>query len=120
MTDKELVQIATLWFVAFNQQNLDGLLALYHDEAQHYSPKLKVRQPETHGLIKGKNALRLWWQDSFDRLPTLRYEVIKLTPHEDRIFMEYIRHVEGQEDIQVGETLDVEAGLIVASRVYHS
>ena len=99
---------------------LESLLALYHDEAQHYSPKLKVRQPETKGLIKGKNALRLWWQDSFDRLPTLRYEVVRLTPHENRIFMEYIRHVAGQEDMHVGETLDVEAGFIVASRVYHS
>lgn len=76
--------------------------------------------PETRGLIKGKEALRTWWQDSFDRLPSLRYEIIHLTPHEDRLFMEYTRHVDGQEDIRVGETLEIKDGLIVASRVYHS
>lgn len=120
MTEKELIQIATQWFAAFNAQDLEGLLALYHDEAQHYSPKLKVRQPETQGLIKGKNALREWWQDSFDRLPTLRYEVVQLTANANRVFMEYTRHVQGQEDMRVGETLDVKDGIIITSRVYHS
>ncbi|HEY5692733.1 MAG TPA: nuclear transport factor 2 family protein [Cyclobacteriaceae bacterium] len=120
MMEKELLQIATRWFAAFNAHDLEGLLALYHDEAQHYSPKLKVRQPETLGLIKGKNDLRKWWQDSFDRLPTLRYEVVQLTTNSNRVFMEYTRHVQGQEDIRVGETLDVKNGLIVDSRVYHS
>lgn len=120
MTEKELVHIASQWFEAFNKQDLDGLLALYHDEAQHFSPKLKVRQPETQGLIKGKNALRLWWQDSFDRLPSLHYEVVQLTANSNRVFMEYIRQVDGQEDMRVGETLDVNNGLIISSRVYHS
>lgn len=120
MTNQELNHIATEWFDAFNHQDLERLLALYHDEAQHYSPKLKIRQPETKGLIKGKSALRDWWQDSFDRLPSLRYEIVQITPNKDRVFMEYIRHVDGQEDMRVGETLDIRNRLIMASRVYHS
>lgn len=112
-------QIATKWFSAFNEHHLDNLLSLYHENAKHYSPKLKIRQPETGGLIKGKPALRSWWQDSFDRLPSLRYEVIKLTADDDQVFMEYIRHVEGEDDFSVGEVLQIENGLIVFSRVYH-
>lgn len=112
--------IASKWFDAFNQHNLENLLALYDDNAIHYSPKLKVRQPETNGLIKGKDQLRSWWQDSFDRLPTLQYKVLTLTADDNRVFMEYIRHVSGEDDIQVGEILEIENGLIVASRVYHS
>ncbi|MCA4894989.1 MAG: nuclear transport factor 2 family protein [Cytophagales bacterium] len=86
----ELSNIAQNWFAAFNEHDIEKLLLLYDDEASHYSPKLKVRHPETHGLIKGKTALRTWWQDAFLRLPTLKYELIRLTPYEDRIFMEYI------------------------------
>ena len=71
--------IAQRWFAAFNAHDLEALLALYADDAQHYSPKLKVRQPETNGLITGKAALRAWWRDAFDRLPSLRYEVERLT-----------------------------------------
>jgi ketosteroid isomerase-like protein len=111
--------IAMHWFEAFNTHDLDALLALYHDEAEHYSPKLRERQPETQGLIKGKKALRTWWQDAFDRLPSLVYEVIKLTADEEQVFMEYIRHVAGEPDLKVGEVLEIKNGLIVASRVYH-
>ena len=119
MTAQALTDIANSWFAAFNSQDIDRLLALYADDAEHYSPKLKVRQPETQGLIKGKKALRTWWQGAFDRLPTLRYEVIRLTPFEDRIFMEYVRHVAGEEDLYVGEMLEIRNGLIIASAVFH-
>jgi predicted SnoaL-like aldol condensation-catalyzing enzyme len=112
-------QIALKWFEAFNEHNLEKLLLLYDDNAQHYSPKLKVRLPETKGLIKGKEALRSWWKDAFDRLPTLQYEVIKLTADDEQVFMEYVRHVEHEEDLSVGEVLQIENGLIVFSRVYH-
>lgn len=111
--------IASTWFEAFNEHNLEKLLSLYDDKAQHYSPKLKIRQPETKGLIKGKDALRTWWQDAFDRLPSLQYEVIRLTADEEQVFMEYIRHVDGEEALAVGEVLQIAHGLIVFSRVYH-
>jgi limonene-1,2-epoxide hydrolase len=112
-------QIALTWFEAFNVHNLEKLLSLYDENAQHYSPKLKIRQPETQGLIKGKGALRAWWKDAFDRLPSLQYEVKKLTADEQQVFMEYIRHVNGEEDLSVGEVLEINNGLIVFSRVYH-
>ena len=112
-------QIALQWFGAFNEHNLEKLLALYDDKAQHYSPKLKARLPETKGLIEGKEALRSWWKDAFDRLPTLHYEVIRLTADEEQVFMEYIRHVQGEEDLAVGEVLQINNGSIVFSRVYH-
>ena len=119
MTNSQLNSIAHQWFDAFNNHNLEQLLVLYHDNAQHYSPKLKVRKPETNGLIKGKDALREWWKDAFDRLTTLHYELVRLTPHDNRVFMEYVRHVEGEEDLHVGEMLEIENGLIIRSTVFH-
>jgi len=112
-------QIAVKWFEAFNEHDLEKLLVLYDEEAEHYSPKLKARLPETNGLIKGKNYLRAWWQDAFERLPSLQYEVIKLTADNEQVFMEYIRHVAGEEDLRVGEVLQIKHGLIIFSRVYH-
>ncbi len=115
-----LHQIAHKWFDAFNAHDIEMLLALYDEDAEHYSPKLKVRQPETNGLIKGKPALRAWWTDAFTRLPQLHYEVLQLTANDNRVFMEYIRRVPGEEDMQVGEVLVIENEKIIASRVYHS
>jgi ketosteroid isomerase-like protein len=114
------ITIARQWFDAFNAHDLEKLLALYADHAQHYSPKLKVRQPETMGLIKGKATLRSWWQDSFDCLPSLRYEPTKFIADDTSVFMEYTRYVDGEEPMTVGEVLEISDGRIVASRVYHS
>ncbi len=119
MSASELNEVAQRWFEAFNKKELEMLLALYHDHAEHFSPKLKVRHPETNGLIKGKAALRAWWRDAFDRLPSLHYEIIRLTPYEDRVFMEYVRHVHGEEDLSVGEMLEIQQGLIIRSSVFH-
>ena len=119
MTTDSLHSIALEWFKAFNQQDLEGLLALYADDASHYSPKLKARQPASNGWIKGKAALHDWWKDAFARLPSLRYQVIQLTAESNRVFMEYLRHVEGEEVLRVGEMLEIREGLIVESSVYH-
>jgi hypothetical protein len=54
MTSEEINRIAIQWFDAFNHHDLELLLALYDEDAEHYSPKLKVRLPETKGLLKGK------------------------------------------------------------------
>ena len=119
MTTEENKKIALKWFEAFNEHNLEKLLSLYDQNAEHFSPKLKIHKPETNGLIKGKQALREWWQDAFNRLPTLNYEVLKLTADNEQVFMEYIRHVKNEEDLRVGEVLKINNGLIVFSRVYH-
>ena len=95
------------------------MLALYDDHAKHFSPKLKIRRPETNGFVEGKDALRDWWQDAFDRLPSLNYTVTSLTANDNRVFMEYIRTVTGEEDMAIAEVLEIRHGLIMASRVYH-
>jgi ketosteroid isomerase-like protein len=119
MTPEKLQNIAFKWFEAFNNHNLEQLLSLYDDDAEHFSPKLKIRQPQTNGLVIGKQALREWWQDAFDRLPSLNYKVTSLTANGDRIFMEYIRSVENEENMLVAEVLVVKENKIIASRVYH-
>lgn len=111
--------IATQWFTAFNQHDLEGLLSLYDDNARHFSPKLKIRQPETNGFVIGKEALRAWWKDCFERLPNLKYTVQRLTANDKRVFMEYLRQVDLEQDMMVAEVLDIQNDKIIASRVYH-
>ncbi len=119
MSTSGIESIALQWFKAFNTHDLEKLLSLYDNEAKHYSPKLKIRMPETNGLITGKEELRAWWKDAFDRLPSLNYVITSLTANESRIFMEYIRKVDGEEDMLIAEILEIRNGLIFASRVYH-
>lgn len=105
--------VAERWLDCFARRDLDGLLALYSDDATHTSPKIPER------TLRGKVAMRAWWQASFDKLPSLKYEPTAITADSRRVYMEYVRRVEGQPDMPVAEVLDVEGGLIVASRVFH-
>jgi len=109
--------IANSWFAAFNTHDLDRLLSLYDDQAKHYSPRLKLRQPETRGWIQGRNALRAWWQDAFTRLPSLQYKPTSFTPGNEGVSMTYVRSVVGEEEVIVHETLQIKDGKIVLSRV---
>jgi hypothetical protein len=112
-------QIALNWIAAFNSHNLVALLSLYHEEAAHYSPKLKISRPETNGLIIGKNALHSWWHEAFQNIPSLQYTLTNLIIENGQVLMEYNREVAMQATLKVAEILEIENGLIIKSRVYH-
>jgi ketosteroid isomerase-like protein len=115
----ELLSVARRWLACFETRDVDALVSLYADDAVHTSPKIRVAHPQTGGVLKGKDALRSWWADAFERLPGLRYVERTLTADGDRVFMEYMRVNPGDADLPVAEVLDVRDGKIVASRVYH-
>jgi ketosteroid isomerase-like protein len=112
-------RIAERWLACFAARDLDGLLALYADDAVHTSPKIRTRHPDTGGQLRGKAALRAWWADAFARLPELEYVPTVITADGERAVMEYVRRVPGEPDLPVAEALDIRNGRIVASRVFH-
>jgi len=111
--------ISQRWLQAFNDHNLVNLLELYDENAVHFSPKLKIKHPETNGFIKGKEALKSWWEEAFERLPQLTYIEKASMADDEKVLLEYTRIVPGEENINVAEILEIKNGLIVASRVYH-
>ncbi|MBC7642338.1 MAG: nuclear transport factor 2 family protein [Flavobacterium sp.] len=113
------LSIAHKWFEAFNNHDLEQLLSLYDVDAEHYSPKLKIKHPETNGLVKGQKSLNDWWKAAFANIPSLKYEVTSLTANENRVFMEYIRKADNESDLLVAEVLEINNNKIVFSRVYH-
>ena len=119
MTTEKNLSIAHSWFEAFNSKNLDKLLSLYDEDAAHYSPKLKEKFPLSNGYISGKKELHNWWQDAFNRLPSLHYKVKSLTANSDRVFMEYERMVANESTTMIAEVLEFKENKIISSRVYH-
>ena len=119
MTAADNALVARRWIDAFNAHDVPSLVALYDEAATHTSPKIRAMHPDTGGCIRGHAALTAWWEGAIGRLPSLRYELVALTASEERVFLEYVRHVEGEPPMPVGEVFDVRAGRIVASRVYH-
>lgn len=113
-------QIAIKWIKAFNDHDLEKLLMLYSKDAIHFSPKLKIKHPETEGWIMGKAALGKWWSEAFHRLPSLHYQLENLIISDEQILMEYLRKTDGEPDMMIAEILEISNNKIVKSRVYHS
>jgi ketosteroid isomerase-like protein len=113
------LEVARAWLDAFNRHDVDGLVALYAEDATHTSPKIRALHPETGGKLAGKMALAAWWRTANARLPGLRYEETAIVASDERAIIEYVRHAPGEAPIPVAEAFEVRAGTIVASRVYH-
>ncbi len=107
------------WLKAFNAHDVPALIALYADDCAHTSPKIRLLHPDTGGKLLGKPALKAWWEDALRRLPSLKYEELSVTADGERVFLEYLRHVWGEESYPVAEVFEVANGRIQASRVYH-
>ncbi len=101
------------WVDAFNTHDLEGLLALFHDDAVHESPKIAER------TLRGKPALRAWWSNAMQRLPQLHYEQTALTVRGDRAVLEYVRHNPGDAPLPVTQIFERRGTLLVRSRVFH-
>ena len=110
----KLAVLARKWVVAMNDRQLDDVLALYADDADHNTPAFDG------GTIQGNDALRRWWEAAFQSLPSLRYELQTITAQDpDRVVIEYQRCVDDENPMMVAEVFEVdEEGLIIHSRVY--
>jgi hypothetical protein len=107
------------WLRAFNSGDADAMVALYADDAIHTSPKLRAAQPASDGRLVGKEAMRQWWLDAFERLPGIRYEVVNIVSDDHVVVIEYLRHRPGEATMQVAEVFEIQDSKIVRSHVYH-
>ncbi len=111
------LEIANKWFEAFNAQNIEMLLSLYDDNAEHFSPRLLKNNPDTKGIIKGKTEMNKWWQGAFNKMPSLRYYPLEISEEGDKVLLKYNRCVETDEDQIINESLQIKNELIVFSKV---
>jgi ketosteroid isomerase-like protein len=113
------VALVRTWVRAFNARDVDGLVALYHADATHTSPKIRALHPDTGGKLIGREAIAAWWRGAIERTPGLRYEETVITASDERVVLEYVRHADGEPPMPVAEAFDIEAGRVRASRVFH-
>lgn len=108
-----LESLVERWVEAFNAHDLEALLALFHDDAVHVSPKIMQR------VLRGKVALRGWWAGAMQRLPQLHYEMTALTVRGDRAVLEYVRHNPGDAPLPITQIFERRGALLSSSHVYH-
>ena len=111
--------VARRWLAAFNAGDVEAVVELYADDSVHESPKVRNTMPGSEGKLKGKAAMRNWWNLALARQPGITYELTALTSDQSRAVIEYVRRAPGEEPLAVAEAFEVHNGKIVHSVVYH-
>lgn len=85
-------QFAESWIDAWNAHDLDAVLAHYRDDFEFSSPLISQFAGEASGRLKGKEAVRAYWQAGLSRLPDLHFELVDVLAGIDGLLILYRGH----------------------------
>jgi hypothetical protein len=109
-------QFAEEWIQAWNSHDLDRILSHYADDFEMFSPLIIERMDIASGMLKGKDAVRPYWQKGLATTPPLRFELLDVFSGIDSIVI-YYRKASGQ---RVSEVLIFnEQGLVVKGMAHY-
>jgi ketosteroid isomerase-like protein len=69
-------RFAADWIDAWNAHDLDRVLAHYQDDFEMSSPKIAQIAGEPSGTLRGKPAVRAYWQKALTLAPDLKFELL--------------------------------------------
>jgi len=108
MMDFDPTVFAAEWCAAWNAHDLDRVLAHFHDDVIFTSPIAASLLPETGGVLRGKAALRSYWEEGLRRIPDLYFTVEAVFGGVDTLVIQY----RNQKGVNVSEVLVFDAGLV--------
>ena len=68
-------QFAQDWIEGWNSHDLERILAHYADDFEMTSPLIAARLGVADGKLKGKDAIRRYWEQGLASTPELRFEL---------------------------------------------
>ncbi|MPY30047.1 nuclear transport factor 2 family protein [Streptomyces adustus] len=97
------------WLTAWNAHDVDAVLAHFTDGVTFRSP-VAAQLLGGDGVIRGKVALRAYWQEGLRRIPDLRFELVGSYVGVDCLVINY----RNQKGGLVNEVLVFDGPLVVA------
>jgi ketosteroid isomerase-like protein len=83
---------AAAWVQAWNDHDVEAVLAHFHDDVLFSSPVAARLLPDTGGVVRGKAALRDYWVTALGLLPDLHFELIDVYRGESLLVINYRNH----------------------------
>jgi ketosteroid isomerase-like protein len=77
------------WIAARNSRDLERVLALYGDDSEMTSDKIRALGFDGSGTLHGKDKLRLYWGKALTLLPDLHFELIDTYVSPDSVVVFY-------------------------------
>ncbi|WP_100484851.1 nuclear transport factor 2 family protein [Mycobacteroides abscessus] len=108
MNTKDTLSFSQAWVSAWNSHDIERVLAFFSEDVLFTSPVAAKVLPETNGVVRGKDALRRYWQSALSVIPDLRFTVEAVYQGINTIVVNYRNH---RGDL-VNEVLTFEGDLI--------
>jgi len=77
------------WIDAFNAHDMERILSHYSDDFEMSSPLIVQRLGGSHGTLKGREALRAYWQPSLTSDPPLEFRLMDVLVGVDSVTLYY-------------------------------
>jgi hypothetical protein len=88
--DAEKAQaFAREWVKAWNDHNLEAILAHYAEDVVFHSPRIRVVTGKDVESVRGKAELRAYWGAALERLRNLYFEIDQVLPGSDALTILY-------------------------------
>jgi ketosteroid isomerase-like protein len=82
-------KFATEWIESWNSHDLDIIMAHYSEDIEITTPMIKMAAGIESGSLKGKKAVRDYWQKALDKIPDLHFELVETTVGVDSVALYY-------------------------------
>jgi hypothetical protein len=121
-TDAEIRHIHRRWHETILARDLDGLMALYAEDAILETPLiLALLKDRSEGLLKGRGEIRAFFEAGLRKLPNElgRWHRTETFFSDGRqLIWEYPRQTPQGDQVDLVEVMDLAHGLIAHHRVY--
>jgi ketosteroid isomerase-like protein len=105
----DVIAFSERWVRNWNAHDVEAVLEDFDDDVVFTSPVAAKLLPETHGVVRGKAALRQYWTAAIQRIPDLRFSVEGVYQGIDTIVISY----RNQDDNLVNEILTFKDGAVI-------
>jgi ketosteroid isomerase-like protein len=105
----DAIAFAQQWVAAWNARDVDAVLEHFHEDVVFTSPVAAKLLPDTHGVVRGKPALRHYWTVAVSHLLDLRFAVERVYQGVDTVVIAY----RNQDGVLVSEVLKFDGDLVI-------
>lgn len=89
MPTPDAAVFARAWVQAWNDHDVEAVLAHFHDDVVFTSPVAARLLPASGGVISGKAALRNYWVTALRVVPDLHFEIVGVYRGESLLVLNY-------------------------------
>ncbi len=107
---------ADRWIALWNSRDLEGVLEFFADHVVFTSPTAARQVDGSHGVVRGKAALRAYWAHALSRNPGLHFDLLDAYVGINTVVINF-RHQTG---VHANEVLIFDGPLIVEGHSTHS